>query len=55
MALARTGGSEERIDSMIRLKRISEVRKALTVTSKSVEPHGVTTKETAFFRMWLKS
>jgi hypothetical protein len=53
VALVRTNVPEERIASIIRVKRISELETTLAVTNNRgtllQEPHGVTSQKTAFF------
>jgi hypothetical protein len=56
MALVRTDDSKEPSASIIRVTRIGELVKALTVTNnrrvlrrKPQEPHGVTSQKTIFF------
>jgi hypothetical protein len=53
VALVRTDISEERIASILRVRRIGELGTTLAVTSNRnmllQEPHGVTSHKTAFF------
>jgi hypothetical protein len=53
VALVRTDVSEEPSASVIRVKRIGELRKTLAATSNRKESHGVTSPKTEFFSCWI--